>query len=132
MSAEKPVVVLVDNNKTYLDTVALFFQQTGMHVVCFLSDLGSNTEDLVDRIQKNSPDIVVTGVRNRIDRDDGDMSGIVLANALKSKGIKVLVTSSPEYQGIAEQNGLPFIGKHLGAPEFVSHIQALIGLSFKS
>jgi DNA-binding NtrC family response regulator len=89
----KSTIVLADNDPTYLKLAAELLKNRDYKVITAESDT-----KLVQILGSKEPDLAILDVRLKDDRDENDVSGIVLARTLAPKVPKLLLTRRPSVE----------------------------------
>lgn len=115
----QPRILIVDNNKDYLDAAQKFFEAQGYFV------LNASSPDEARPIFQQEPlDLAILDIRLIDNDDEKDTSGLELAKQSNPAVPKVMLTDYPSFQTVREA----FSPVHNGGPLAVGYIAKAEGL----
>ncbi len=112
-------ILLADNRKSFCETCSEFLQLRGYQVACVTSP-----EECLSIIETDLPHLVVLDLRMRNDEDEGDLSGLMLAEQLPPHLTKIILTAFPTWEAARKALQIPEEGTPPAA-FFVSKLEGL-------
>lgn len=129
MSAEKKVIVMVDNYKPLMDSYAWLFKPGNpFENYAFIPIVSGEVSaaEIQAKVLEANPSLVITGVRNECDTDDMDRSGLIMAQALIAQGLPVIINSASNYSQEAGEIGATFFYKRRGVKEWIDTVLSIL------
>ena len=119
MSIDKNIL-LIDNNKNYLDTVSEWLSINGYSVFPAIS-----IDDAKQIFETISIQLIITDIRVDDDGDVYDRSGLYFAQSIAQTIPKVLMTSYPSYDIIKKAFTHDYVDDAIGIVDFVDKAEGL-------
>jgi len=130
------LILMVDNHLDFLDTRAEYIEQAGFKVI-----KAHTAEDARTYAEQLHPDLAVVDVRLVNDLDEGDRTGVFLAETLRDICPVIMLTDYATYEVVRQtlkpdEKGRPlaidFVDKREGPAELIQAVQLALHKSIKT
>jgi DNA-binding response OmpR family regulator len=132
----KKTILIVDNHPEFLDTCGEYIEQAGYRVI-----KAHSARDARSYAEQLHPDLAVVDVRLVNDQEEGDRTGVFLAESLRETCPVIILTDHASYAVvrqtlIPDANGrslaVDFIDKHEGPAELIQAVKRVLKQSGQS